>query len=33
MLAIYLHRGGYIIMGRHISDTHKMHWEIYYIHW
>ena len=32
MSAIYLHCGTQIIIERHISDTHIMHWEIYYVH-
>ena len=32
MSAIYLHSGGYIIIGMHIGDTRTMCWEIYYVH-
>ena len=31
-VAMYLHSGGQIITGTHISDTNTMHQEVYYIH-
>ena len=32
MLAIYVHSRGWILMGRHMSDTCTMYWEICYVH-